>query len=374
MPNSFCALPFGHTTIDTSGNFLVCCLHRPPIQHTVNINSDAINKWLQSEYLDQVRQSFIDGQQHPGCITCWHSENQGHASMRNRTAKEYQLLGVSQADRYPVNIEVQLGNLCNLKCLMCNENSSSAILSENIQLGINKFDQKDFQWQETGFENLKKIIAQGPKVLNIRGGEPFYNKQFLSILEELPAESCRQTLLHVTTNATRWNEQWKEVIQKFKLVRIMFSIDGVDDLYEYIRYPASWEQVKSNIDSICSLKNVRPLVNCTVQNLNIGSIGSVINWCKEKNLYLQLEQLINPTWLHISNLPVQLKTQAVNHLDNVLTYDLSDYLKQQISSYRTQLITALNQPDNFELWNLFKSQITLRDQLRNNSYTKFLTE
>jgi molybdenum cofactor biosynthesis enzyme MoaA len=365
-------LPFGHTTVTTNGNFAVCCVHNAPKEFQVNINHDKISKWLKSDYLQQVRQSFLDGERHPGCRSCWINEDLGQASMRNRTETEYKILGVTKSTRTPVNIEVQLGNLCNLSCPMCSENYSSSILAENIKLKINQHAQEDFKWTEIGFENLQDIISTGPKVLTILGGEPFYNKQFLNILEALPLESCKNTLLHVVTNATQWNARWAEVLKKFNLVRIMFSIDATEGLYEYMRYPGIWKEVDLNIDQIISGDNIKPLVNATIQNLNIGSIGSLIQWSKQKNLYLQLAQLIEPRWLTITNLPQHLKTNAITHLEMVLQWELTDHLRQQLTSYHAQLTDSLAYPDNLAAWAEFQTQIGLRDQLRNNSYTQFL--
>lgn len=372
--DNFCALPFGHTTITTNGNYSVCCIHTTPPEHQVNINQDKLTHWLKSDYLQQVRQSFLDAERHPGCNECWINEDLGQDSMRTRTSKEYKILGVNESTKFPVNIEVQIGNLCNLHCLMCSEKHSSAILAENIKLKINQYNQDDFKWSDTAFENLQEIISTGPKVLTVIGGEPLYNKKFLSILENLSKESCRHTSLQIVTNATQWNERWKKALQKFKLVRIMFSVDATESLYEYMRYPGVWKETESNIDQIVTGSNIKPLVNCVIQNLNIGSIGSIIQWAKNKNLYLQLDQLIGPSWLSIINLPRHLKINAIAHLETVLEWDLTDHLKQQLTSYRTQLTDSMEYPDNLAAWKEFQTQVGLRDRLRNNSYTQFLPE
>lgn len=370
--NNFCALPFGHTTITTNGNYSVCCQHTTPAKYRVNINQDKLTHWLKSEYLHQVRQSFLNGERHPGCKECWINEDLGQASERTRTSKEYKILGVDESTEFPVNIEVQIGNLCNLACLMCSEKYSSSILAENIKLKINRYNQDDFKWSETAFENLQDIIATGPKVLTVIGGEPFYNKKFLSILEAMPQEYCRHTMLNIVTNATQWNDKWREALQKFKLVRIMFSVDGTESLYEYMRYPGIWKETESNIDQIVTVNNVKPLVNTVIQNLNIGSIGSIIQWAKKRNLYLQLDQLIDPSWLVVTNLPRHLKINAIAHLETVLDWDLTDHLRQQLTSYHTQLTDSLAYPDDSAAWAKFQTQVGMRDQLRNNSYTQFL--
>lgn len=372
IKNNFCSLPFGHTTVTTNGNFAVCCLHNAPPEHQVNINKHKITYWLKSDYLQQVRQYFHDNKRHPGCNLCWINEDRGQDSMRTRTEKEYKILGVNENTELPVNIEVQLGNLCNLTCLMCSETYSSAILAENIKLKINQRTQEEFKWSETGYDNLQEIISTGPKVLTVIGGEPFYNKKFLSILETLSPESCRHTLLHVVTNATQWNNQWATALKKFKLVRIMFSIDAIDELYEYMRYPGVWKETNLNVDRIITGSNIKPLVNTVVQNLNIGSLGSIIKWCQEKNLYLQLDQLIEPKWLSITNLPRHLKLKAIEHLETILTWELTEHLSNQITSYHTQLTKSLEYPDDLTAWADFQTQVGMRDLARNNSHRRFL--
>jgi MoaA/NifB/PqqE/SkfB family radical SAM enzyme len=370
--DNFCALPFGHTTVTTNGDFLVCCLHHVPAKDAVNINTAGFDRWNQSKYLNEVRNSFEKNQRHPGCISCWRKEDAGEPSMRTRTQQEYRILGITKKSTTPVNVEVQLGNLCNLKCLMCNDHQSSAILAENIQLGINRFDQRDFSWNETGFQNLRALVDSGTRVLNIRGGEPFYNKPLLDLIENLPEEKCARIMLHITTNATQWNDRWANAIKKFKLVRLMYSIDAVGDLYEYMRYPATWSVTESNVEQMSQLSNVRSMIHCVVQNLNCMSLRPLIEWAQEKNIYLQLEQLHHPSWLAMTNLPNTLKQQAINELETILSRDLENYLKIFLEMSRSQLVNSFAKPNDTELWNLFQSQIGLRDQHRNNSHRRFL--
>jgi hypothetical protein len=139
-----------------------------------------------------------------------------------------------------------------------------------------------------------------------------------------------------------------------------------------MRFPGVWKETESNIDQIITGDNINPLVNTVIQNLNIGSIGSIIQWAKKRNLYLQLDQLIEPRWLTITNLPRNLKINAIDHLATVLEWDLTDHLRQQLTSYHTQLTNSLTYPDDSAAWAEFQTQVGMRDALRNNSYTQFL--
>ena len=109
----------------------------------MNVNKNSIDEWLNSDYLSQVRESFSKDERHPGCSECWKKEDVGFISMRHRTAREYEILKIDTEQKQIKNVEIALGNLCNLKCLMCNEQDSSSFLAENKQLGINLVEQKD---------------------------------------------------------------------------------------------------------------------------------------------------------------------------------------------------------------------------------------
>jgi molybdenum cofactor biosynthesis enzyme MoaA len=375
MTSKFCPVPFGHVMIATNGDYQVCCLHPTPSDQKVNIGQHAYETWRDSNYLKQVQKNFRENRPDPGCVHCWKQENLGNRSLRQRLLEEYTMLGVHTADdlvTYPVNVEINLGNLCNLKCLMCNETASSALLAENIRLGINQYQQKDFHWSSQAFENLQQLLSRGPKIINIRGGEPFYNKDLLTLIQNLPQDMCETSLLHITTNATVWNENWAQALQKFRLVRVMISLDGVGDTYEYLRYPGDWQQVEQNVLDMQAITNMKLLVHCVAQNLNVTRLGQMADWCQQHNLYLEFDQLIDPPWLSFLNLPRVNKLRAIE----ALAQDLKQTRPAQVASFMQgcldQLTHATQQEDNVKLWQQFQTQVGLRDRLRNTDYHRLL--
>jgi MoaA/NifB/PqqE/SkfB family radical SAM enzyme len=357
--------------ISTKGDYHVCCEHKTPADHVLNIKQSSADDWNSSEYLNEVRETFLKDQRHPGCQQCWQREDSGFSSMRQRTYDEYQILGINVSKPKIKNVEIDLENLCNLKCLMCNENSSSAILAENQRLKINKIEQRDINWSSLAFENLQKILDQGPHVINIRGGEPFYNKNLLKLVQNIPIDQARSTLLHITTNATIWNEKWQEALSKFRLVRIMCSIDAIQELYEYLRYSADWNSVSKNILTMNKLSNVKILVHCVVQNLNISHVGDLIHWCQDNGIYLEFESIITPSYLQIQNLPESQKKYAISYLSNLCLKKYPDHIATFIDSSLSLLNDSKFDPT---LWKEFVSQISMRDHIRDNDYRQFIKE
>ena len=365
----YCAMPFNHVSIANTGNYQICCMHQVPAKHKQNINQTSVDEWLQNPYLTEVRSAFAQDQQHPGCQRCWQQEESGTRSTRQSQAKEYKIIGAVPMQTKLLNVEFAVGNLCNLSCVMCDEYNSSSILSENRQLGIAIVDQRDFSWTETAFENLQHIIDSAPKIINLRGGEPMYNKRILELIENFPSDKLNSTLLHLTTNATTWTPQWQQALSKFKAVRMMLSVDAVDDLAGYIRYPTKFAQVEQNIKQIVECKNIKPIIHTTVQNLNIMHIGQVIKWAKNMNIHLMLDLLVRPDYLEITNLPPMLKQQAIDHLSDVLAQDLDAHIQSEITAYKTALEVSVFDPQR---WQQFVDYISQRDAVRGNSHRDFL--
>lgn len=369
--NNYCAIPFNHVSVGNNGDYQICCMHQVPEASKQNINHTSVVQWQNNAYLKEIQSAFVSDKKHPGCGHCWQQEASGVTSVRQTQAQEYRILGARPRQRKLLNVEVAVGNLCNLSCLMCNEYNSSAILAENRKLQLTNRNQQNFSWSNTAFENLKQILNLSPRVLNLRGGEPLYNKSILELIETFPEHKLHNTLLHITTNATTWSVEWQHALSKFKTVRVMLSVDGIGELGEYIRYPSSWSQVEYNIIQIAQCKNIKPVIHTTVQNLNIMYLGDIIAWCKQNKIYLMLDGLVNPDYLEMTNLPPTLKQKCIEQLSQVLLQDLDPHIRTEITAYQTAMQTS-SQQFNQELWQKFINNISLRDKLRGNTHKKFL--
>jgi hypothetical protein len=149
----------------------------------------------------------------------------------------------------------------------------------------------------------------------------------------------------------------------------MFSVDAVEELYEYMRFPGKWSVVASNIDTILQLPNAKCLVHCVVQNLNVASLGSLIAWCADRSLWLNLSVLENPQHLILTNLPDAHRSKAILHLKNVLARNHNPNLTQTLQNLSSSLERSKFDSAS---WNQFTNNITMRDRLRGNDYKKFI--
>lgn len=363
-----CALPWHHVRVNTRGQYSVCCRHEQPAGEQINIHQHPVQVWRTSEYLESVQNSLNQGTQHSGCASCWTHEAQGITSLRQKTNQDYALLGPREPGQL-LNVEIDVGNLCNLRCLMCNEASSSAILAENRRLGINQLQQKDLDWTDVSWQHIQGLIDQRPRVLSVLGGEPMYNRRLLQLLNGIPQDQAKTMMLHLVTNGTTSDPEWQQTLSRFRLVRLMFSVDAVGELYNYMRHGADWSQTVANIQQLTSLRTVKPVVHCVVQNLNIAQLGPLINWASQQQLYLQFDLLQQPAWLQINCLPKPAQQQALDAVESLLQTSLAQHHRQFLESC-VRLLAVDPDPQQ---WQQFLLQVRPRDQLRGTNFENFIT-
>lgn len=181
------------------------------------------------------------------------------------------------------SLDLHLGNLCNLKCVICNADSSSAWLSDARALGLNvadsvydKQNQFDVSW-----------AAQYPdlEMVHFWGGEPMMTPAQLLFLKELKKHAilnkCR---LIYNTNATIIpDDQTVELWKDAHLVEIYFSIDDTDLRFEYQRTGANWKNVQKNLQWFYDMPTTNHMFYVTVTwtLLNIYYLPELIDWIKK---------------------------------------------------------------------------------------------
>jgi MoaA/NifB/PqqE/SkfB family radical SAM enzyme len=380
---TFCILPFVHSTITTNGDIQLCCVSQEKSQH--NINESNVANWWNSSYLKEVRQKMLDGQEIDACRECYDVEKKNLISHRQKFNKEYKIVQTKHADKIidylgytdllaPIYMEVQLTNLCNLKCIMCREQDSSAFLTENKKLNIAVHNQQEFEWNTHAIEQIRDLFNQ-PNInfINLRGGEPFMVPQIKEILLSSIANGTAKNIkLHISTNCTKFDESWVEVLSNFKEIRMMCSIDATDRLLEYIRFGSNWQLIQDNISLMRKITNVNIIVNAVLQNTNLLGIDKLINWCQDEKLFLQFESIMHPMYLKTDVLPNELHKLAKERLltaqQNLKDSKLILNLPSIIESMECES-QYLKKP-----WQEFIKNIAMRESIRGNSLVAVVPE
>ena len=388
--SNFCIRPFNSALINTSGILNICCeidtkLTKFKNFKESNIEKDTIEQWWVSDYKNYVRQSFLENKKIKECAGCWREEKQGLASHRIKSNHQYKAIFQNRFERnlkligkdalpYPEDVEIQITNLCNLKCQMCSGSESSRLLIENNALGYEKLNQKDYDLNDENYEKIKNLVKHDIKLLNLIGGEPLFNKKIINLLSTLVLNNkASEMSLHITTNGTICNSKILYLLKHFKNVRLMLSIEGTGKHNEYMRYPSSWAEIKKNIKEFKTLNNIYLCINTVVQNLNILYIDELIEYAHENNIYINLYLIENPDYLDAFNLPKKILQGAYDKLKSISDEKLihTKNVKEIISLLKERLN---NHVVDEKKYTQFTEMIKSRDRYRNVHIKNYMPE
>ena len=116
-------------------------------------------------------------------------------------------------------------------------------------------------------------------------------------------------------------EYWKH----FKHVKIMGSVDGMDEVYDYIRTGGTWKKAKEIFNSFKTdaLPNMRVEICLTVSIQNIFQMPKFIKWCHENEWMHKgrnrfgINFVQDPAELDIIYLPEDVKQQIVDEFEEL---------------------------------------------------------
>jgi hypothetical protein len=215
---------------------------------------------------------------------CWQCERLENAGIKSFRESMIEGLGNKKNLAGPQRIDLLFDRSCNLACRTCGPGPSTfweKHLRDN-NLPVITFKPTD------NLETIKKVLTNldlsNLKQVQFCGGETLLGNTYWNaakIIAELVPHAKDEMLLGFQTNATQpIPEKYYEIIEKFKLVKFMISIDGIQDRFEYLRWPAKWNQIVDNIFTIREKApgNVMFYVQECTSNLNMFYFGEVGNW------------------------------------------------------------------------------------------------
>src|SRR6056300_1210118 len=348
---TFCLHPFTGLATREDGAVKVCCRSAP----VGDIKDNTLEEIWNNETMCKVRQQVLNGERPDVCKPCFDLEDQGVMSLRQRHITDHS--PESRVNLYPdaldnlrddytmpfefPTMEIKLNNLCNLKCRMCNPLDSTQwkdwdqvtefYKKENNYLVptveklvdtpgkyIGPFDDSDNWWA-----SFEKLLPHFRRV-EFAGGEPLMDPYHYKILDKL-AEYGHQIELKYATNGTTLGIKGGRTIHdywpKFKSIAVNVSIDGIHDVYEYIRGNGKFSEIEENIKVFKSFPNVSRVVGAfTVQANNILQICDVIDYfLNDMGIVFYSHRVNYPMALSAQTLPLELKTKVVSNLEDMKT-------------------------------------------------------
>ena len=218
---TFCPYPWIHVMTQPTGTISWCCVARDNFKDDngkmVDLNKGhKIEDVWNSNHMRKIRQEMIDGEVVKGCEHCYDLEDMGFPSYRTNYIRdwfEYSGKGEEIHERIersinnnfrveepPMYLDFRLGNMCNLKCRMCQPQNSSQIQKEYKKIekadpSAGEFIKNNFTWGQfadhiTPWQDDPEFLRQveewlpGVNKLYFTGGEPTIIERVYWIMEK----------------------------------------------------------------------------------------------------------------------------------------------------------------------------------------------
>ena len=334
--DKFCVLPWVSLETSPIGTVRPCCLAEEEIKDELGNKYKLIATDLgtiqKSEYMQKLRTSFLAGEQPQTCRKCWNEERAGRTSKRIHTINRLKHIVTDTEwteDAKPLLfIDFKLGNICNLKCRICGSWSSSQFAAEEIKFegkdNIHYQMLKDGAWpreNQTFWDNLAPLMTD-VRYMEFTGGEPFMIQEHFDLLQRLvDADVAKDVEIHYNTNGTHFPERGEDIWKHFKTVEVAFSIDDVEDRFEYQRKNADWNQVNRNLHQFRLLRhrypNIQLQVCSTVNVFNVMYLEALANWIDQQDFdFIYWNMLHEAYYLSVGTMPERAKDVAIKKLSS----------------------------------------------------------
>jgi sulfatase maturation enzyme AslB (radical SAM superfamily) len=264
--------------------------HQPMAQHCClrqNLSpiDPSTNFWHDKNFIP-LRDKNKSEEWDPGCNNCRLLEQSGYISFRQGMNQ-----GLALQDRTelsgPARIDLMFDISCNLACRTCGDYSSTfwqkhlkdnGFETQAIASSVSS-DRVIQIFQQLDLTNLRQVV--------FCGGETLLGQAHWEVADWLahnvPNAKQQLTLCFQTNGTQPINIRNHDTINKFFLVKLHVSLDGIGSRFEYLRWPASWSQVTDNIMTMKETlpSNVMFLIEETISIFNLAYLDELDTWAKQ---------------------------------------------------------------------------------------------
>lgn len=328
---NFCPAPWISVYVEPNGRVDNCCVARNNLGQ-LNDNT-SVDDIVLGPVNTQLQQAMLDNQVVKGCSWCHGSGQNLQSQLINWFPNMSD--AIYQTGKFDLRyLDVRWSNTCNLACVFCSETFSSLWAQElGKTIRLERAEKNKFLDYVIG--NVKSL-----KHVYLAGGEPLLMKENELLLDELIKQDNTNCKILVNTNLTNINNRIYQQLITFPNVDWLVSVEGTGQTYEYLRYPAKWEEFKSNLLQLQQdVDQHRILFNMVFLSLNALSFWDTVDYLKSLGFHSQSFALYNngvfPGPFDPTGLSLEFRQQVIermskgnyqrhNGYSNILDYIASD--------------------------------------------------
>lgn len=323
---TLCTQLWNHAVVDLSQQRFRACCKAPSIKvDDKEIEELGTDLFLNHPSFVLDRKEMLAGGKPDSCRVCWKQEEKGLPSFRRGSdgwhhyfARFLDRMPDLSKSQFPDNLDIQLDNYCDLKCLYCNEEFSSQWQHEKVRFGdkieerppfVNPTLEKNFfRWFETVKDHLQRIAFLGGEPLI----SPIFYDYFEKILQSYQGKYPKDLEFNIITNLntpTATFEKFTTLLEthsKHVTFNINISMESWGVRAEHIRAGVNFDRFRSNFEKLASMNH--RIILTTITSLNVLCISSLYDYVKYiRNLEEQTGRMIHlhpnlilyPEWLSV---------------------------------------------------------------------------
>lgn len=261
----------------------------PRLKHFVRLNADgtvgkcghminargfeSLDDMDSSDWLKRVRDDMQGDGWARECQRCERSESVNGESVRTKSIDRHRLLKHVRDDYLIVG--GTLDNICNSACQTCNPTLSTKIGS---------LESKDWK-QVDNYPRFWELPLNRMAELDINGGEPTASPNYKKILKNLPGNI---KIVRMNTNGSRMIAELEDILKKGITVIVTLSLDGTDEVHDYVRWPVKWTTYTENVNRYIEMrerhKNLHLDFWTTVSCLNLNDFANIQTYAAQMRI------------------------------------------------------------------------------------------
>ena len=351
---TFCSSPWFHMRLTYDGSFEPCRWGKDPAR-THKFQNETIMQYYNSDQLKSLRSQLLNGNSPHHCSTCYYEESYGKLNGRTRQLNKsaidindftkttrssphfenfkYSFDNNGEADMAPVDLQIDLGNICNSACIMCGPEASSKL--EKDYKKLYKINSTLFQkptapnlWTKDPLL-VDRFVNELVSIPNIRyihflGGETLYAESFYTICEKLiQHDLAKNIIIGTTTNGTIYDKRIEKLIQNFEQFHLGISIESNTKLNDYIRYPGKINRILKNIKKFLKLRKTNPglyvSLRITPNIFTIYEIDKLFEFMIENHVIAEsCNILYRPQHLRIELIPDEIRHEIKQKIEKII--------------------------------------------------------
>jgi radical SAM protein with 4Fe4S-binding SPASM domain len=396
-----CIAPWHALTIKWGGNVVPDIIYKDKLG---NINDYTLKEIWEGPQYRELREMHRNRQIPPSCANCAKKEKSGRSRRMYFWDKldydlrmESETLDVDSAPdiRY---LDFTLSNKCNLACIHCGPFVSTGWTKDGKSL--NKEMPEYWNKQPIGFNGVKELgfmdnLFANPEYFKnlqwvaLRGGEPLYDERCYEVLKWFVDNGiAKNVALDISTNATVFEDRFKEIFKEFKHIELLISIEATDDLYSVIRGGNyTWEDLNDNLEKFYAEDNIEVTFAVTVMTTNIFNLDKVWDWFytnhRKRASISMTNVVVTPAYLNIAHMPRELKDLALEKMEHIPSMEMWPIANSRVEMFEYQtgiddiragLRRDVNEEEATKYWDWFLKYTKDLDRLRDTNTFKSIPE